>query len=95
MSAPVSLEWVRYRGDLGKSRYLLALHLGIRDGKHVVLECQKVPTGEVELLKALRPQLSKLSLGDRIAMVKEMCPMAMRHAYRQISDARYEVVSKY
>ena len=90
----VELHWARYKGDRN-TRYLLAFHLGVRDGKHCLLECQQVPNGEVEVLKALRPQLNGLSLGERIAMLKEACPMAMRRAYRQIGDGRYEVVRKY
>jgi len=90
----VDLQWARYKGDKG-TRYLLAFHLGIKEGKHVLLECQKVPNLEAEILKAIKPQLEKLPLDERVAMVKELCPIAMRNAYRKISSARYEVVQKY
>lgn len=90
----VEYHWARYKGD-HNTRYLLAFHLGVRDGKHCLLECSRVPSSEVEILKAIRHRLNGLSLGERIAMVKEICPIGMRSAYRQIDVSRYEVVRKY
>ena len=90
----VKLCWARYKNGKN-SRYLLAFHLGIRDGRHCLLECQKVSTRDVEILKICRPKLDGLSLGERIALVKELCPMAMKLAYRQIDSKHYEEVQQY
>lgn len=62
---------------------------------HIVLECQKVSGMDVDVLRALQPQMNKLSLGERVEMIQKLCPMAMRQAYRRISDSRYDVISKY
>jgi hypothetical protein len=91
----MDIQWIKYFGAGGGVKYLLILPLGVRNHKLVCIDCNKVATREVDLIRSVLPQLSQLTLEQRLIWLKAACPSAVRLGFRELAQTKVEAVTSY
>lgn len=91
----MELLYILYKPANKQSKYLLLLPLGHRNGKLCGIETTKVTAGEVNRINANKARLSVLSLERKIEWIRNHCPHAYRHGFREIFDKNYKIISRH
>jgi hypothetical protein len=90
----MEIQWVKYLGASG-TKYLLALPLGVSGRKLSLLDCSKVPAREITMIRGALPELTKLSLAQRIKWLKLACPDSYRLGFRTLPEDKVVQVNRY
>lgn len=89
----MKLLWILYRGQK-RTRYILFLSLGTRNGKVSGLDARLVDDASRQKLlgdKAFR----KLSLDAKLKWLKRYCPGTMKAAYRELRQDKIASSQEY
>lgn len=90
----MTIQWINYGGPKS-NKYMLVNILGTRNHKICILECQKVPSIEVKIIREASPILATLPLTDIIRWIKQNCPASYRLAYKELLISKIRIINQY
>jgi hypothetical protein len=90
------LEYVRHQ-ERRSRRHYLAVRIGQDEagGKVHILEASKVPTADIPKLRHLIASGGNLSVPERLAAIRRLCPSSMQHGYRAVPHKALTTVHLY
>lgn len=89
----MNLAWAKY---IGKApRYILFVHIGEHNDKHVLLETSKIPNTELETFKNLYVKMKSIGVPDRKMLIKSNMPISYRDAYKEIMKSKLNITRRY
>ena len=75
----MKLYWVQYNPKSKASRRMLLLVLGVENGKLYCLDADALDEKDKEFIRTKSNSFDKMALNDKIAILKELRPGALKH----------------